>query len=144
MVYQIKRNSFFLEFVHNFDSLKSVLDFVKGSSFQAVKDFEIISMSTKIESLEISSMSLCKSGKWNLNNIVTAAVVEFNEIVKNFDIYEYRNNFDENENLKMLENLSLSNLGSMISLWMNSIEIDENQETEKKCNDLKKAILSIG
>lgn len=144
MVYQVKHNSFFMGFVHNFTSLKSVIDFIKSSSFQAVKEFEVITLPTKIEDLEIDSIELCKNGKWHLNNLVTAAVVEFDEIVKDFDIFEYRNNFDEDEILKMLETLSLSNLATKINLWMNSIEIEENQETEKKCKDLKKAILSIG
>lgn len=143
MNYQVRHTSFFMEFVHNFNTLNAVVDFVKGSSFQVVKEYEVFAFSNLFEDLEIDSLSFCSNGNWNLKNLIMAANLELSEIIKDCNEYEYRNNFDKDQFFKLCEKLNIAGMLELIDFVIKNNFESFEEENFKKCTNLKKALCSV-
>ena len=143
MNYQVRHTSFFMEFIHNFNSLNAVVDFVKGSSFQFVKEYEIFAFSNLFKDLEIDSLKFCSNGNWNLKTLIMAANIELSEIIKDYDEYEYRNNFDKDQFFKLCEKLNITGMLELIDFVItDNFESFENENLQM-CTNLKKALCNI-
>lgn len=141
MNYLIKHNSYFMEFNHHFTTINSSMDFMKKLDGSSILDYKLFMLETRIFDTVFHSIEIYDglSKTWNIGGRDIAFNLELIELFREFDEFEFRNNFDGFRFLSPLE------IQKNITLMLGELsEMEEIDETlYNKFWDFKESISSI-
>ena len=140
MAYQIRHTTAFIEVVHNFNNFHQVIEFVNSKNFQTnVRSFSVVSQDMEIlddfiEEFEIYNL---KTG-WKSEEVAKAFELDLLELYRDFDEFEFRNNwnFEEFEKGSNSEKL----LDSIENFYYCLCDEENRKKYESKCEKILNAL----
>ena len=140
MNYQIRHTTAFIEVVHNFNNFHQVLNFINSKNFQAtVKNFSIISLGAEVLNNKIDPIIIYIGASWVRDEVYKAIDLEIIDIYRDYDEFEFRNNwsFEEFEKGTNSEKLLDAIENFCYSICQDE---DERKKYEAKCEGIIKAL----